>query len=69
MNTKITQRLVHAGHRVVEYARSAESRQRVVQVGGDAAVPLHVMDKLRAPAKTPRHSSVRRPAHDRLRPD
>src|SRR2546428_6755052 len=50
MGANMTERLVRAGHRVVGYARSAESRQRAVQVGGEAATALaDVMEKLRPP--------------------
>ncbi len=50
MGANMTERLVRAGHRVVGYARSAESRQRAVQVGGEAAASLaDVMEKLRPP--------------------
>src|SRR2546428_14057624 len=50
MGANMTERLVRAGHRVVGYARSAESRQRAVQVGAEAATPLAaVMEKLRPP--------------------
>lgn len=48
MGANMTERLVRAGHRVVGYARSAESRQRAVQVGGEAAASLQeVMATLR----------------------
>ncbi len=50
MGANMTERLVRGGHRVVGYARSAESRQRAVQVGGEAAASLQeVMRLLRAP--------------------
>ncbi|TMI76473.1 MAG: decarboxylating 6-phosphogluconate dehydrogenase [Bacillati bacterium ANGP1] len=50
MGANMTERLVRAGHRVVGYARSAESRQRAVQVGGEAATSLaDVMERLRPP--------------------
>src|SRR5712692_10612644 len=50
MGANMTERLVRGGHRVVGYARSAESRQRAVQVGGEAAASLaDVMEKLRPP--------------------
>src|SRR5216684_8940275 len=50
MGANMTERLVRGGHRVVGYARSAESRQRAVQAGGEAAVSLpEVMRLLRAP--------------------
>src|SRR6058998_1439577 len=50
MGANMTERLVRAGHRVVGYARSAESRKRAVQVGGEAATSLaDVMEKLRPP--------------------
>ncbi len=48
MGANMTERLVRAGHRVVGYARSTESRQRAVQVGGEAAASLQeVMATLR----------------------
>jgi 6-phosphogluconate dehydrogenase len=50
MGANMTERLVRAGHRVVGYARSAESRQRALAVGAEAAVSLpEVMEKLRPP--------------------
>src|SRR3989442_16003343 len=50
MGANMTERLVRAGHRVVGYARSAESRQRAVQGGGEAATSLAGgMEKLRPP--------------------
>jgi len=50
MGANMAERLVRAGHRVVGYARSAESRQRAVEAGGEAATSLaDVMEKLRPP--------------------
>ncbi|HEX9532291.1 MAG TPA: decarboxylating 6-phosphogluconate dehydrogenase [bacterium] len=50
MGANMTERLVRGGHRVVGYARSAESRQRAVQAGGEAVASLpEVMTTLRAP--------------------
>src|SRR5437667_9861124 len=50
MGANMAERLVRAGHRVVGYARSAESRQRAVEGGGEAATSLaDVMEKLRPP--------------------
>src|SRR5216684_4170874 len=50
MGANMTERLVRGGHRVVGYARSAESRQRAVQAGGEAVASLQeVMTTLRAP--------------------
>jgi len=50
MGANMTERLVRAGHRVVGYARSAESRQRAVAAGGEAATSLQeVTTKLRPP--------------------
>lgn len=50
MGANMTERLVRGGHRVVGYARSAESRQRAVQAGGEAVASLpEVMTALRAP--------------------
>lgn len=50
MGANMTERLVRGGHRVVGYARTAESRQRATQAGGEAAASLpDVMEKLRAP--------------------
>src|SRR3989442_6515423 len=50
MGANMTERLVRGGHRVVGYARSAESRQRAIQGGGEAVASLHgVMNALRAP--------------------
>ncbi len=50
MGANMTERLVRAGHRVVGYARSAESRQRAIRVGGEAAASLQdVMARLRPP--------------------
>jgi 6-phosphogluconate dehydrogenase len=50
MGANMTERLIRGGHRVVGYARSAESRQRAVQAGGEAVASLdEVMTTLRAP--------------------
>lgn len=50
MGANMTERLVRGGHRVVGYARSAESRQRALQVGGETGSALtEVVTKLRAP--------------------
>ncbi len=50
MGANMTERLVRARHRVVGYARSAESRQRAIQVGAEAATSLQdLMERLPAP--------------------
>ncbi len=50
MGANMTERLVRAQHHVVGYARSAESRQRAIQVGAEAATSLQdLMERLPAP--------------------
>src|SRR5205809_8113051 len=50
MGANMAERLVRAGHRVVGYARSAESRKRAVEAGGWAATSLaDGFGKLRPP--------------------
>ncbi len=50
MGANMTERLARAGHRVIGYARSVESRQRAVQVGAEAAASLQdLMGKLAPP--------------------
>jgi len=50
MGANMTERLAQAGHRVIGYARSVESRQRAVQVGAEAAASLQdLMEKLAPP--------------------
>ncbi|MGH2376314.1 MAG: NAD(P)-binding domain-containing protein, partial [bacterium] len=51
MGANMTERLLHAGHRVVGYARSADSVQRVVGLGGAGATSLADVARQLAPPR------------------
>lgn len=51
MGANMTERLVRAGHRVVGYARTAESVQRVVRIGAEGADSLGQLVKTLTPPR------------------